>query len=367
MFPEDPSVADGQALDYKNILIVRTDRIGDVVLTLPMIEVLRKNFPLAKISFLGRSYTRDIVEGQPGLNAVLLYDDAGKLKSIWKLFFEVRNAKFDLAIVAFPRFRIALLLWLSRIKMRVASGYRWYSFLFNNRVYEHRKTAEKHEFEYNLSLVRRLGCEVDPGIKPTIVIHPNALNAAALERTRLGLVSKDIVAILHPGSGGSARDWSPANFSFLAQRLASLGWQVVITGAKGEEDLVRSVVDKSCASSSFSVGNLSLSELAAFISLADLFVSNSTGPLHIAAAVGTPVIAFYPPIVACSPQRWGPVTEKKILFVPEESKCELCHGSPCRSNICMEQIKVEQVVDAALRLVKKDKKSRTSNNIPAFL
>jgi heptosyltransferase III len=367
LFPEDASVADGPALNYNNILIVRTDRIGDVVLTLPMIQVLRKNFPLAKISFLVRSYTRDIVEGQPGLNAVLLYDDAGKLKSLWTLFFEVRDAKFDLAIVAFPRFRVALLLWLSRVKMRVGSGYRWYSFFFNNRVYEHRKTAEKHEFEYNLSLLSELGCDVDPGVKPIFAIHADALIKASNERKRLGLTSGDIVAILHPGSGGSARDWSPKNFSLLAQKFAALGWKVVITGAKEEEEMVRSVVVNSGVSTSFSVGNLSLGELAAFISLADLFVSNSTGPLHIAAAVGTPVIAFYPPIVACSPQRWGPVTEKKILFVPEVSQCELCHGSPCRSNVCMDQIDVEQVVDAAIQLVKREKKTRTSNNIPAFL
>jgi lipopolysaccharide heptosyltransferase II len=353
-------VADGPALKYKNILIVRTDRIGDVVLTLPMIRVLRKNFPLAQISFLARSYTNEIVEGQPDLDRVILYDKEGTQKRFLTMLSELHGAEFDLAIVAFPRFRIASLLWLSGVKVRVGTGYRWYSFLFNKRVYEHRRTGERHEFEYNLSLLRELGCEVDPQIVPSLAIQQEALTNASEERKRLGVSSKDILVILHPGSGGSARDWSPDNFASLALKLTNLGWKVVVTGAKGEEELVRRVADGSGRMIGSSVGVLSLKGLAAFISSADLLVANSTGPLHIAAAVGTPVIGFYPPMIACSPQRWGPVTERKILFVPELSQCELCHGGACRSNVCMDQIKVQDVVDAAQKLVKKKTRNRKS-------
>jgi heptosyltransferase-3 len=347
-------------LKYKNILIVRTDRIGDVVLTLPMIRVLRKNFPLAQISFFARSYTNEIVEGQPGLVRVILYDEEGAQKRFLPMLFELRRADFDLALVAFPRFRIALLLWLSGIKTRVGSGYRWYSLLFNKRVFEHRKTAERHEFEYNLTLLRELGCEVDPEIVPNLAIKQEALTIASEERKRLGVSSKDVLVILHPGSGGSARDWSPDNFASLAFKFANLGWKVVVTGAKGEEKLVRRVVDGSGTMIGSSVGVLSLKGLAAFISFADLLVANSTGPLHIAAAVGTPVIGFYPPIIACSPQRWGPIIQNRILFVPECAQCELCHGVTCRSNVCMDQIKVQDVVDAAQKLVKKKIRNRKS-------
>ena len=360
MSPENSTVADGPALKYKNILIVRTDRIGDVVLALPLIQVLRKNFPLAQISFLARSYTNEIVEGQPGLDRVILYDNEGAQKRFLAMFFELRRAEFDLAIVAFPRLRIAVILWLSGVKVRVGSGYRWYSFLFNKRVFEHRKTAERHEFEYNLSLLRELGCDVAPDITPNMTIRADALSTAAEERKRLNLSSRHILAILHPGSGGSARDWSPANFASLAHKFADLGWNVVVTGAKGEEELVRRVVEGSDAPIASSVGKLSLKAMAAFIKSADLFVSNSTGPIHIAAAVGTPVIGFYPPIIACSPQRWGPIIEKRILFVPESAQCELCDGGACRSNVCMDQIKVQEVMEAAQKLVKRKMRSRKS-------
>ena len=338
-------------MKYKNILIVRTDRIGDVVLSLPLIHVLRSNFPTARISFLVRSYTKEIVEGHPDLDEVVLYDEEGTNKSFLTMASELRRSHFDLAIVAFPRFRIALLLFFARVITRVGSGYRWYSFLFTERVYEHRKTAEKHEYEFNLSLVRQLGCVVGQDDTPRMNVRESAGKVALEERKRIGIVPKDTVVVLHPGSGGSARDWSAANFRSLAATLAGFGWKVVVTGARGEERLVDQVAGGSSGRIVTSVGRLSLSPLAAFLQMADLFVSNSTGPLHIAAAVGTPVIGFYPPIVACSPQRWGPVTKKKAVFVPTPESCPLCKGGVCRSNVCMDQITVQQVVDAARQLV----------------
>ena len=360
MSPENSFVADGQALKYKNILIVRTDRIGDVVLTLPLVRVLRREYPLARISFLIRTYTKDVVEGQAGVDGIVLYDDGEAPKHFRTLLSELRRSKFDLALVAFPRFRVALLLWLSGVRTRVGSGYRWYSFLFNKRVYEHRKTAEKHEFEYNHSLIRSLGCRASSDDRPRITLSPESIRAADFERKRLHISDKEIVAILHPGSGGSARDWSGANFGLLARELSTLGWTIVVSGARGEETLVHQVVEGSGGIARPSVAILSLKELAAFIKAADLFVSNSTGPLHIAAAVETPVIGFYPPITACSPRRWGPVTDQKAVFVPERNRCELCHGAPCRGSVCMEQIKVQDVVNAAKRLVKKRKSKRPS-------
>ncbi|HEY6952431.1 MAG TPA: glycosyltransferase family 9 protein, partial [Bacteroidota bacterium] len=324
-------------------------------------KVLRESFPSSTISFLARSYTRDIVEGQAGLDNVILYDNNGREKPFGTVLAELRHSNYDAAIVVFPRFRLALLLWLAGIDTRVGTGYRWYSFLFNSRVYEHRKTARKHEFEYNLSLLGNLGCKVGAHVVPTMSIVAEAVQGAEAERKRLGLAPGDIVAILHPGSGGSARDWSPAKFRALAVALDKLGWKVVVTGAKGEESLVGEVVSGTGGIARASVGMLTLKELAAFIKSANLFVSNSTGPLHIAAAVGTPVIGFYPPIVACSPERWGPVTNRKAIFVPDRSRCSLCKGGPCQGNVCMDQIDVQQVVDAAIKLVGKQEETKTTH------
>jgi ADP-heptose:LPS heptosyltransferase len=155
---------------------------------------------------------------------------------------------------------------------------------------------------------------------------------------------QDKFIILHPGSGGSSRDWSAENFSKLGNEVQRrLGVKVIVTGGKGEEGLVGEIVAGITGSPLAVAGKLSLIELGALIRRAKVFISNSTGPMHIAAIVGTPVVAFFPPIVQCSPVRWGPYTNTKKIFLADNKNCPLCKGSPCRSNVCMDQITVDEV------------------------
>lgn len=341
----------------KKILVVRTDRIGDVVLSLPMIPILQKNFPDASVSFLLRSYTREIVEGQ-GIDTMLLYDHDGFHKKFFRMLFELRGSHFDAVVVTYPTFRLALLMFLAGVRIRIGTGYRWYSFLFSKRVFEHRKTAEKHESEYNLSLLKALGCNVEPATRPSLHISSKEEQEAARTRREAGLRENDVVVILHPGSGGSARDWSPKNFGETASRILEKGWKVVVTGGPGEEGIVSEVVRSASKGVIPLVNRLSLKGLGAFIRSSHVFVSNSTGPLHIAAAVGTPVIAFFPPILQCSARRWGPLSDRKIVFEPDRNQCPRCHGGPCQGNDCMDLISVEQVVEAVLALAQRSTKRR---------
>jgi heptosyltransferase-2 len=293
------------------------------------------------------SYTASLVEG---IADVLIYNRETAPKPFLEMLAELRRARFDEVIVAFPRFRIALLLWMARIPVRIGTGYRWYSFLFNKKIFEHRKTVEKHEAEYNLSLLQGLGCIVSslPDIK--IVISEQERKIASITRRSIGISESDRLVLLHPGSGSSARDWSPENFALLAAELKKRGFYVVITGGKTETALVHVVAQNAGEGVKPFVSNLSLKEFAAFIQTAKLFVANSTGPLHIAAAVGIPVVGFFAPIRVMSPKRWGPLTDKKAIFVPDPGQCSRCKGSKCRGNDCMEQITVQQVLEAAVKL-----------------
>jgi len=337
--------------EFENVLIVRTDRIGDVVLTLPMVPALHAKFPGRRISMLLRSYTQELVDGFDGLESILSYDDRGTPKSFFALLFELRQRRFDVVFVVHPTFRLALLMLFAGIPIRVGTGYRWYSFLFKRRVFEHRKKAEKHEAEYNLSLLQAVGCDIRSIPTITLAVSEAARNAAAQETKQLGVLPNEKLVILHPGSGGSARDWSPQNFGDLAKALNDDGCSVVVTGSSSEKSLVEEVVKRSRGSAVASAGRLSLKELAAFIRPARLFVSNSTGPLHIAAAMGTPVIAFYPPIRECSPRRWGPLTEKKMVFAADNALCVRCNGGLCQGNDCMDQITVDRVAQAARQIL----------------
>jgi heptosyltransferase-2 len=335
----------------KKILIVRTDRIGDVVLSLPMIGVLKSAYPSSFVSFLLRSYTRELVEGQEQLDQILLYDSGAERKPFFRMLAELRAEKFDVVIITYPTARLAFLMYCSGIPLRIGTGYRWYSVLFNKRIFEHRKTAEKHEFEYNFSLLRGLGI-TDPAVsRPRIAITEEARSVARKVLRALNLDSRPFI-VLHPGSGGSAREWKPERFGELAERLNDAGRNVLVTGGPGEESLVQQVLKASRGKATALSAPLSLKALTALIESADVFVANSTGPLHIAAAVGTPVVAFYPPILQCSSKRWGPLTEKRVIFEPAAADCLLCKGGECRGNECMDLISVEKVEVAVESLLK---------------
>ena len=336
----------------QNILVVRTDRIGDVILTLPTVEALKSNFPNAHVTMLVSSYTSTLVEG---IADTLLYSRDGKSRPFFEMLVELRQARFDTAVVAYPRFRIALLLWLAGIPVRIGTGYRWYSFLFNRKVYEHRKTVEKHEAEYNLSLLKGLGCELPSKLEVKISISEQERKTASDVRKSIGISDVDNLVLLHPGSGGSAHDWKPKNFAQLAAELKKKEFCVVITGGRTETELVYSVAKDAGNGVKSFISNLSLKEFAAFIQTAKLFIANSTGPLHLAAAVGTPVIGLFSPVRVMSPKRWGPLIDKKEIFVPDPAICPRCKGGKCQGNDCMEQITGQQILAAAIKLTKQNR------------
>ncbi len=337
----------------KKILLIRTDRIGDVVLSLPMLPLLKKEFPNASITIMVRSYTRELVEAHSDVSAVMLWDEKNSLLDYVKV---LKEKHFDLAILPYPRFNLALISFLSGIRIRVGTGYRWYSFLFNKKIYEHRKDAKRHEVEYNLNLLKAIGIESNgvPQFEFTISDEVKIKTANILKSD--GIISSTKFAVLHAGSGGSARDWKIEKFAELGDVLQMKeGLRVVLTGGKNEEQLIASLELKMKTKPINYTGKFSLQELAALFQRASVFVSNSTGPLHIAAIVGTPVVAFYPPIIQCSSMRWGPYTKRKKIFTGDNNKCELCKGGACQLNMCMDQITVDQVVSGIKELVNEKK------------
>jgi len=334
---------------FRRILVIRTDRIGDVILTLPMLEVLRHNYPEAHIAILVRYYTRELLENNPHVDEVLLYDDGVSMTPLREMAATIRGKNFDVAFLTYPRFRLAWLVRLSGVPLRIGTGYRWYSFLLNKRVYVHRKVAERHEAEYNIDLVKAIGCEVGDIPSPRLAVSQRSAEDIKMLLPRLGVSPNGRLVILHPGSGGSAREWRPENFGQLGRRLARItDVQVVITGGAGEETLTRQVAGIVGPSTPV-VDGLSLKQYAALTAQASLLVANSTGPLHIAAAVGTPVVGLYPQVTAMNPTRWSPYTTKKRILVPHDKpeNCNQCvdgKGGMCE---CMDSITVDEAFEAA--------------------
>jgi len=327
----------------KNILIVRTDRIGDLILTLPLAGLIKKQYPDSKVSFLVRDYTKNIVRHHPYIDEVLVLKEDNGNVSLSDNINLIKHRNFDNCIVVYPRFRISLIIFLSRIKNRIGTGYRWYSFLFNKKVYEHRKNAERHELEYNLNLLEKLG--IKNSVAESNVGYDLKVDESSLKNVTKMLVNEKLdlqkpIIIVHPGSGGSSVNLPANKFAELISKLDDDDYQIILTGSKNEIKLCEKI--KSSGKVKNMAGRFNLDELTALISKSVMFISNSTGPIHIAAALGKYTVGFYPKIVSCSKERWGPYTNRKLVYEPQID-CKNCTREQCEKLNCMDSIDMTKV------------------------
>lgn len=337
----------------KKILIVRTDRIGDVVLSIPMAELVKKKYPDCKISYFIRNYTSKLLKGNPFIYEVIIAEEENGEILFLKNLDKIKSKHFDVSIVVNPTFKIALLMFLAGIKNRIGTGYRWYSTLFNNKIYEHRKCGEKHELEYNINLLAKLGIEpkkISDQFNFYLKIDESSslkINSILSEK---GYKAGNKIIIVHPGSGGSSVDLPKEKLIELTRLLSDIqNISVIITGSKAESNLCKEFeVNKSVINLS---GELDISLLVALINKSDIFISNSTGPMHIAAALGVYVIGFFPKILACSEKRWGPYTEKKLIYIPTID-CSNCTRKQCEKLNCMHSIDIGRVFDETKSVLK---------------
>ncbi|MGD8781693.1 MAG: glycosyltransferase family 9 protein [Ignavibacteria bacterium] len=331
----------------KKILIVRPDRIGDVVLTIPMVHVIKKHFPSAEVSILIRSYTAPLVKNLKSLsNIFILKERKDKIDFLSNLKI-LRQENFDYAFVVHSKFLLALILCLSNIKTRIGTGYRWYSFLFNKKIYEHRKYGTNHELLHNMNMLKTIGINEnvdEENVQFNIQVDDESKQKVKNELSKTHFDKDKKTIIIHPGSGGSSKDLPFLKIKTLANLLAQqLFLNVILTGSKSEIQMCNNIANKNKALINLA-GKFNLSELTAVISLSNVVVANSTGPIHIAAALGKHAVGFYPKVKSCSQKRWGPFTNKKLIFEPEIN-CSNCTVEQCEKLNCMDSIDVQKVFE----------------------
>lgn len=326
----------------EKILIIRTDRIGDLTLTLPLAAAIKKQKPNSLVYFLVNSYTKPLVELNNYIDKIICADNI----TFFNLINLLKRENFDSVLHVFPRTKFAFATFFANIKKRIGTGYRWYSFLFNNKIYEHRKSGDKHELEYNFSLLKFLDINIAPTYNNVdFSIQPKPEDIQKVESLFLqhNINNNKPVITIHPGSGGSAIDLPFESMNNLISLLAqSLSFNLILTGSKAEKELC----DKLCLNKNVLnfCGQFSLNELVALISKADLLIANSTGPIHLAAALNKYTIGFYPKFNECSAKRWGPYSGKKYIFEPEID-CNNCNRKQCEKLNCMSSININRVFD----------------------
>lgn len=340
----------------RHVLLVRTDRLGDMLLTLPMVPALKRVYPACRVTVLASAANAAAARHHPGVDQVEIDPLEAKgsgLRGVWRLAAQIRRLGSDAAVVVHPTPRLALAVYLAGVPIRVGTAYRAYSFLFNRRVREHRSRPPwKHEALYNVNLLQPLG--VTPADVSPVQWQVGADEAAQVDRLLqdAGLAAARFV-VMHPGNAGSALNWSPAQYGELGRRLAPDGVRVVITGSESEAGLTARVTAAVGSGAVDLGGRLTLPQLAALLRRCALYVGSSTGPTHLAAAVGTPVVALYSPLRSNAPVRWAPIGEQVTVLQPAvELVCARCLGPRCPYYHCMEKhLYVDDVVCAARQVL----------------
>jgi ADP-heptose:LPS heptosyltransferase len=332
----------------RRILLLRNDRLGDLVLTLPAFEAVRRHWPEARLTALVSPQAGQILAGHPSIDELLL--DAGT-ESAWQLGRWLRPMRFDAALVFNSRTRNCLAVWAAGIKRRVCWAYKPAGWLAaTHRVVLRRSHPPVHEAEFALAFARRLGAPAElSNLMPRLPIDDSTRTNVA-ERIIRKLGAAGPLFGVHPGNRNSAYNWPASRYAQLVCQLAPYG-RVMVTGSPQEQpilDSIRRNLSEPLASRIGFFTDLKLPQLAAALDLQTVLVVSSTGPMHVAAVVGTPTVALFSPHPAHVPAKWAPLGPNHTLLVAPLEPGERPDVPREQGTELMARIRVEQVLRAAL-------------------
>lgn len=341
------------------ILISRTDRLGDLILALPFVETMKQRYPECRIDVLSSLYASPILEHNPNIDKIVrVQNDQLWTDKLYKkdLLHKIRMGKYQVVVALYPERHVSQLFYKAEIPIRIGTARRFHSVYFNTLMMHSRKENEKHEFEYNLDFLQffRDGASVEA---PRVYLRDKERRNARRILKEAGVDAPFVV--IHPGSGGSAERWPLERFVRLYHNLDRAGLPVVLSGSEDEGRRIKKLSGDLKIPIRDVTGETDLRTLAAVLSEARVVIANSTGPLHLAAAVGTRVVGLYPSRKAMSPRRWGPVGELHRVMQPTHIECK-CPPKQCT---CMDLISVEDVaeqVQSLFRVETKEKSIRES-------
>ena len=329
----------------KKVLLIRTDRIGDVVLTTPIIKILRHHLPQAKISFMVSSKTQDVVSDHPYLDEIIIYDEHKKhrgLRGILKFSQYLRNKKFDCAIIFNPRRKTHWISALAGIPIRI--GYnRKHGFLLTHRFKDRKEEEKKSEAFYNEDLLAALNIKSSHSTELYFPLRP-----AARQKIDALLASKTIqtpYVVINVSSGCPSKTWPDNNFLNLCHLIYHrLHLHIALIGRQAICDRIKQQAQVPLVSFS---ETLTLLELGCLFKKAVLHITNDTGPMHIASALGLPVVSIFGRTrLGLGPVRWAPLKGENIVL-QKNIGCNPCLAHHCQLDFdCLKATKVEEVFNA---------------------
>ncbi|MDE0636441.1 MAG: lipopolysaccharide heptosyltransferase II [Candidatus Poribacteria bacterium] len=333
--------------DYtpERILVVKLDHLGDVLLATPVFSNLRLAYPNTELHALIGTWGRIILENHPDVDKVLEYNSPAfcrseqrtSLKNALQLYRQLRHHKYDLLVelrgdwrtVCFALLRVTPRR-LNRASLQIANKLGFPRF------------SGTHETVRNLDVLRRSGIPTSIETTTFSVDRENEKWASNFLKTHQIQIEQPFI-VIHPGSPIPLKRWDPKRYAELADWLiAQKRAQILFVGVKDEIPIINQIQDRMQGKSTNIAGKTNITQLASILQVCSMFIGNDSGPMHLAAAVGTQTIGLYGP---SDPKRFGPVGNK-CQTIQKKFDCPPCSGSTCRFGAegCMSQIQVVDVI-----------------------
>lgn len=338
----------------KNILVIRTAYIGDVVMTLPLLKPLRAGFPGARISFLTSHHASEILRGHPHVDEILSYDAfwfyAGqKTSECWRLVKTLRQRRFDLVVEARADIRdILFLVWPLRARYKVSYGVGGGAYLLTHVAPYQGLT---HKVDYHLGLARYLQCPVD-GCEWGVHLTEEEKEHARSLLAHRGIPGPFVA--VHPGTRLPLKRWRPERYAELCDRVIQrTQMPLILLGTREEGDVVAEIVRSMKETPVSLVGDTGLRELACILEAAAIFICNDSAPMHIAVSLGTPIVALFGPSKSVET---GPYSENSRVAEKPMPCRVVCDENRCRHSryhACMEELTVADVIREVEEVLKR--------------
>jgi len=308
-----------------------------------MAKAIKVHFPYTKVFFLGREYTRPIVE------ACIYADGFIELNDFLKKDFLIDHKTPDAIVHVKPLNAVAKHAKKLNIKWRIGTTNRIFHWNTCNKLVKlSRKKSDLHEAQLNLKLLKSLGIRTNFSLAEIQDLY-GLEKLKSLDENYAALVDKNKYnLILHPKSRGSAREWGLDNFELLISLLDKTQYKIFISGTAEEKKLVQPLLDKVETMVIDITGKMSLPDFMSFIAQCDGVVACSTGPLHIAAALDKDALGIYAPLHSIRPQRWGPVGKHAEAFVVNR-QCSDCYKNKMACH-CIHEINSSVIKEALDKL-----------------
>ena len=310
-----------------------------------------------------RPECREVVDGHPSLNEVILYEKEGahqRVRATIRFARRLRHYEFDTALALHPSNRSHWIPWLAGIPVRI--GYnRKSAWLLTHRVPHRKQEGSQHEALYTLDLLKLFG--ITPQLTlPRVPIHPAADDRVGVLLANASVQPSDSLVAIHPSASCISKRWMPERFAQVADRLISEhGARVCLVAGAADARYANDVAGAMRQPAVNFAGTLSVGELAALLHRCRLLISNDSGPVHVAAAVGTPVVDIFGRNQrGLSPLRWGPLGEGHVIL-HKEVGCVTCLAHECDIGfLCLTELTAEEVYQAAVSVLEKSVNSHRS-------